>query len=101
MLVSVANNASLGGGMLIVPHAELADGLLDVLIVHPLSRAGLLAVFPKVFAGEHTNHPAVEFLRGRRISIEADDIVAYGDGERLGPLPIEVEIVPGAISVFA
>jgi diacylglycerol kinase (ATP) len=97
----LANNASLGGGMLIVPHAELTDGLLDVLIVHPLSRAGLLAVFPKVFAGEHTNHPAVEFLRGRRISIEADDIVAYGDGERLGPLPIEVEIVPGAISVFA
>ena len=39
MLVSVANNASLGGGMRIVPHADLADGLLDVFIVHPLSRA--------------------------------------------------------------
>jgi diacylglycerol kinase (ATP) len=101
MLVSVANNASFGGGMRIVPHADLADGLLDVFIVHPLSRVGLLAVFPKVFAGEHIHHPAVEFAQGRRILIEADDIVAYADGERIGPLPIEIEVAPGALSVFA
>lgn len=101
MLVSIANNASFGGGMRIVPHADLSDGLLDVFIVHPLSRAGLLAVFPKVFRGEHTDHPAVEFVQGRRITIEADHIVAYADGERIGPLPIDVEVVPGALSVFA
>lgn len=100
MLVSVANNPSLGGGMRIVPHADLADGMLDVFIVHPLSRAGLLAVLPKVFAGEHTDHPAVEFVQGRRVVIEARDIVAYADGERVGALPIDVEVVPGALSVF-
>ncbi len=33
--------------------------------------------------------------------IEADDIIAYADGERIGPLPIDVEVVPGALSVFA
>ena len=65
----------------------------------PLSRAGLIAVFPKVFAGEHVDHPAVEFVRARRVSIEADDIVAYADGERLGALPIEVDVVPAALSV--
>ena len=100
MLVSVANNPSFGGGMRIVPHADLSDGMLDVFIVHPLSRAGLVAVFPKVFAGEHTDHPAVEFVRARRVVIEAEDIVAYADGERIGALPIEVEVVPGAVSVF-
>jgi diacylglycerol kinase (ATP) len=100
MLVSVANNSSLGGGMRIVPHAELSDGLLDVFIVHPLSRARLVAVFPKVFAGRHVDHPAVEFLTAREVRIEADDIVAYADGERIGQLPIDVEIVPGALSVF-
>lgn len=101
MLVSVANNSSLGGGMRIAPAADLSDGLLDVFIVHPLSRAGLLAVFPKVFRGEHTEHPAVEFVQGRRVTIEADDIVAYADGERIGPLPIDIEIVPSALQVFA
>jgi diacylglycerol kinase (ATP) len=101
MLVSVANNASLGGGMRIVPHADLADGRLDVFIVHPLSRIGLLGVFPKVFAGEHVDHPAVEFVQAARVTIEADDIIAYADGERIGSLPIDVEVVPGALSVFA
>src|SRR6478735_3565920 len=72
MLVSVANNPSLGGGMRIVPHADLADGLLDVFIVHPLSRSALVRVFPKVFAGTHVDHPAVEFVRGSRITIAAD-----------------------------
>ena len=101
MLVSVANTPSFGGGMQIVPHADLTDGWLDVFIVHPLSRAGLIAVFPKVFAGEHVDHPAVEFVRARHISIEADDIVAYADGERLGALPIEVDVVAAALSVHA
>ncbi|WP_448810358.1 diacylglycerol/lipid kinase family protein [Agromyces bauzanensis] len=101
MLVSVANTPSFGGGMRIVPHADPADGMLDVFIVHPLSRAGLIAVFPKVFAGEHIHHPAVEFVRARKVVIEADDIVAYADGERIGALPIEVEVAPGVLSVFA
>jgi diacylglycerol kinase (ATP) len=101
MLVSIANTPSFGGGMRIVPHADLTDGWLDVFIVHPLSRAGLIGVFPKVFAGEHVDHPAVEFVRARRISIEADDIVAYADGERIGALPIEVEAVAAALSVHA
>ncbi|MGI9823992.1 diacylglycerol/lipid kinase family protein [Agromyces sp. Marseille-Q5079] len=100
MLVSVANNSSLGGGMTLVPHADLSDGLLDVFIVHPLSRARLVAVFPKVFKGEHTTHPRVEFVQARRVTLEADDVVAYADGERVGSLPIDVEVVPGALKVF-
>ncbi len=101
MLASVANNSSIGGGMRIVPHAAMTDGVFDVFIVHPLSRAGLLRVFPKVFAGEHTAHPAVEFAQASRVRIEADGIIAYADGERIGALPIDVEVVPGAVSVFA
>ncbi len=100
MLVSVANNSSIGGGMRIVPHADLADGALDVFIVHPLSRLGLIRVFPKVFAGEHTSHPAVEFVRARSVGVEASDVVAYADGERIGPLPVDVEVVPGAVAVY-
>lgn len=101
MLVSVANGSSIGGGMKVVPHADLTDGRLDVFIVHPLSRARLIAVFPKVFRGEHTDHPAVEFVSASRVALDARDVAAYADGERVGALPIEIEIVPGALRVFA
>ena len=54
------------------------------------------AALPKE-AREH----AVEFAAVKRVRLEADDIVAYADGERIGALPVEVEAVPGALTVFA
>ena len=101
MLVSVANNRSLGGGMRIVPDADLADGRLDLFIVSRMSRLRFLRVFPKVFRGRHTDLPEVTILPVASVRIEADDIVAYADGERIGPLPIEVNVVPGALRVLA
>ena len=36
--VAVANSKAYGGGMYIVPHAELEDGVLDVLLVGQKSK---------------------------------------------------------------
>ncbi|MCB5294204.1 Diacylglycerol kinase [Arthrobacter sp. SO3] len=101
MLISVANGQSIGGGMKIAPDAVLDDGYLDLFIVGPLSRAGLLKVFPKVFSGGHLGHPAVQIRRVRKVELSADKVVAYADGERIGPLPLTIEVVPGAVRVLA
>lgn len=101
MLVSVANNRSLGGGMRIVPHADVADGRLDLFVVTRMPRLRFLRLFPKVFAGEHTGLPEVSFRRLTTVRIEAEGVVAYADGERLGPLPVEVTVVPGALRILA
>lgn len=101
LLVSVGNSTSLGGGMRVTPAALLDDGLLDVMLVRPLSRFAFLRIFPRVFAGTHVTDPRVVMMRGRRIRIEAAGIVAYADGERMAPLPIDVEVEPGALRVLA
>ena len=101
MLISVANGQSIGGGMRIAPEAVLDDGLLDLFIVSRVSRAGLLAVFPRVFSGNHVDHPAVQLRRVRRVELAAGNIVAYADGERIGPLPLTIEVVPRAVRVLA
>lgn len=101
LLVSVGNSTSLGGGMRVTPAALLDDGLLDVMLVRPLSRFAFLRIFPRVFAGTHVTDPRVVTMRGRRIRIEAEGIVAYADGERIAPLPIDVEVEPGALRVLA
>ncbi|KRE41451.1 sphingosine kinase [Knoellia sp. Soil729] len=100
MLVAVANGPAYGGGMKVVPSAEFDDGMLDVLILHEVSIPTLLRVFPKVFQGAHVDHPAVEILRGRQVRLEARGIVSYADGERFEPLPLECEVVPGAVTVL-
>ncbi len=101
MLISVANNLSIGGGMLIVPGALIDDGLLDLFILAPMSRFAFLRVFPKVFSGTHTNLPQVEITRCRSILIEAEHVIAYADGERIGPLPVQIDVLPGALLVCA
>ena len=99
MLVAVANTTSFGGGMRVCPDADVADGLFDVMIVHALSVAAFLRVFPKVYSGSHTTHPAVEIHRARRVRLEASGIHSQADGESFAELPIDAELVPGALRV--
>ena len=99
MLVTVANTSSFGGGMRVSPDADVADGLLDVMIVHELSIPAFLRVFPKVFSGTHVKHPAVETHRATRVRLEADGIRSQADGESFADLPIDAEVVPGALRV--
>ena len=101
MLVAVGNGPSYGGGMHVLPDAKFDDGLLDVLILREISTLEFLKVFPRVFKGAHVTHPAVEIIRGVSVTLEADGIVSYADGERFAPLPITVEVVPGAVTVLA
>jgi diacylglycerol kinase (ATP) len=100
MLVALGNGTSYGGGMKITPQASYHDGLLDVLVVNRISIPALLRVFPKVFSGSHLSHPAVAVRRARRVRLSAPGVVSYADGERFGPLPLDVEVVPGALGVL-
>jgi diacylglycerol kinase (ATP) len=99
MLVAVANTTSFGGGMRVCPDADVPDGLFDVMVVHALSVAAFLRVFPKVYTGAHTTHPAVEIHRARRVRLEASGIHSQADGESFAELPIDAEVVPGALRV--
>lgn len=96
MLIAVSNGRSYGGGMLVCPDANISDGLFDVMILRPVSKIEFLKVFPRVFAGTHLSHPAVEVLRSRTVRIESK-AVAYADGERIGQLPVTAECIRGAL----
>lgn len=101
MLCAVANSPAFGGGMKIVPEASITDGLLDLFIVHKISRATLLKIFPKVYTGEHVTHPAVEIVRAKSVTLDSGDLPAYADGEAVGTSPLTASVVPGALQVFA
>ena len=100
VMVVIANGPAYGGGMRICPQAVMDDGLLDVLVVAPLSRTAFLRIYPSVYRGTHVQDPRVTVRRARRVSLQAAGIVTYADGERLAPLPITVEAVPGALRVL-
>lgn len=101
MLCAVANGPSYGGGMLVAPNASLDDGLLDLFIVHKISKAELIKVFPKVFTGEHVTHPAVEIIRASSVTLASAGVPVYADGEPAGQLPLTVSVQPKALKVLA
>lgn len=99
MLIAVSNGRSYGGGMLVCPNANIVDGQFDVMVLHPVSTIEFIKVFPRVFAGTHISHPAVEIVRSRNVTIESK-AVAYADGERIGQLPIAAECIQGALRTW-
>ncbi|GAA4562327.1 diacylglycerol/lipid kinase family protein [Planotetraspora kaengkrachanensis] len=100
VLVAVANTSSYGAGMRVCPDARPDDGLLDVLTLGAMSRGEFLRTFPRVYRGSHLSHPAVTVRRARSVTLEAPDVVAYADGERVGAAPVSCTVVPGALRVL-
>lgn len=100
VLVAVGNCASYGGGMRICPAADPTDGLLDVVVAGPVGRGTLIRIKPRVYRGSHLDHPQVHSYRARQVTLEAAGVTGYADGERLGPLPMTVTAVPGALRLL-
>ena len=66
---------------------------------HPLGIAVAAAVtLPKAYSGKHLPHPKAELLRGRVVSVAAEQPLPLQlDGEQPGTTPVRFEIVPGAL----
>lgn len=101
MLVAVANARFFGGGMEIAPQADLQDGLLDICVVTALPKPELLRVFPRIFTGSHTGHPAFHTYRTRRVVITGPNPChIQAEGEIIGRLPLEARVLPGVLPVM-
>ncbi len=100
MMIAVGNGPSFGGGLRITEGAVLDDGLLDVVVIRPMSKLELLRTYPKLFKGTHIHHPDYRHHHAKKITIAAPGITAYADGERIAALPLTVEVAPLALRVL-
>lgn len=95
-LVAVNNGKYFGGGMMIAPHAEIADGLLDITVLGDLRKTEFLKELPGVYKGKHLHHPKNHMTRGKTVKIAANQkIYLEVDGESPGVGNIEFEILTG------
>jgi YegS/Rv2252/BmrU family lipid kinase len=101
LLCAVGNGPSCGGGFLLTPDADPADGELDLCVLGDFGRLEALLNLPLALSGGHRHHPKARFFRGTRFSLEANiPLFAHADGEIRRPeFPVEYSIVPRAIRV--
>lgn len=100
VFASFNNSKFTGGKMMMAPHADTADGLVDFIRVGPLGRFALLRTFPKIFTGEHLRNPAVRETKHGRIEFDmTDEIDVMIDGEAERVIPVAIDVLPAAIDV--
>ena len=98
----VANARYFGGGMKIAPGAKLTDGRFDVVAVGDLNTPAILANSYKLYLGLHLGMREVGHALAARVSVRAagaEKILLEVDGELVGTLPADFEILPRALRV--
>lgn len=100
---AAANGAWFGGGMHVVPFADLGDGLLDLGILRGAGRAGVLGILARLYTASHVGHPLIDFHRGRVIEIAPLDaggrLSMEADGETLAFDALRIEVLPSALQL--
>lgn len=100
ILVAVGNGPQYGGGKRITHGAEMDDGTFLVSVVGQVGRVEFARMAPTLATAGHIGHPCLTQHIARTVRVFAPHTLGYADGERMGPLPITTECVPGALPVL-
>ncbi len=74
MLLAVGNGKYYGGGMKILPEANINDGYFDICIVLGISKIKALFLFPSIFKGNHIKyHKYVRLFKAKTVKINVED----------------------------
>ena len=80
--------------------AQPDDGVFDVVALGDFGFGDVLKSGRRLYKGTHVTLPEFERHRVREVTLSSPGIVAYGDGERLGPLPRTVSVLPSALRML-
>ena len=83
--VAIGNGSTVGGGTDLTPHADTADGRLDVMVsfaTGPLARFGYAF---QLKLGRHPRRDDVVYVRGTQVSVAGQSFWCSADGEIQGP----------------
>ncbi|HEY6971411.1 MAG TPA: diacylglycerol kinase family protein [Candidatus Angelobacter sp.] len=101
LLIAIGNAHRYGGGIKIVPQAQLDDGLLDVCLVGDISKLKVFFCLPIIYFGGHTGLKEVEYFRARTVRIESDPALdVYADGELACRTPVELSLLSKGLRVI-
>ena len=102
LLVGVLSTPSYGAGVRLAPDALIDDGLLQVVLMEDVKLWEVLKLLPwSMWSGE-PRPSRLKRWNVRRVGLRRDrPSLFHGDGEILGPTPVEIEVVPNAVRVLA
>ncbi|MCE5198500.1 MAG: diacylglycerol kinase family protein [Armatimonadota bacterium] len=102
--VTAANTPAYGRSFVIAPDARIDDGLLDVVLVHSLTKVEILAYAQAAMQGRLSEMKKTYVTRAQKVevySVEAEAVEIHADAQPVGHTPAVIEVIPHCIEVTA
>jgi diacylglycerol kinase (ATP) len=106
-MIAVCNGRFFGSGMHVAPMAQPDDGRFEVVAMDAPNKVAFAAFSRRIYTGDHLKAPGVVHFACDRITIDLENAEVRDvflldvDGEPLGQLPIEIELVPQALRIIS
>ncbi len=97
--IAVANAKYFGSGLGIAPHADISDGLLDVVLLRAFGPLDFIRFIGKLRNCEPVQDPRVQVYQTRQLTVEGKAATSM-DGELMHPLPIDIQVVPKRLNML-
>lgn len=102
LLAGVMNTPSYGAGLRLASEARLDDGILELVCLEDLSFLDVVSLLPRLAWSGELRTSRLLRRRAQYIRLTTERPCNFhGDGEILGPAPVEIEVVPRAMQVLA
>lgn len=102
-LIAVGNGQFVGGGVHMLPEAQIDDGILDICIIRETTKLEALLTLPKVYAGRHISHPKCKFFKAHEVIInvmqESPKVFSQMDGQVFCEQSLHIAIVPQVVNI--
>ncbi|RRR37826.1 diacylglycerol kinase [Schaalia georgiae] len=100
-IASVSNSGRFGGGIALVPGADMCDGVLEVCHVGPIPTRSALPVLARVVAGRGAHDPRIRVSSARLVEfLEPRGMTAMADGDVVATVPFTVEVASEVVRVL-
>ena len=97
----VANGHFLGGGFKAAPHANMSDGLLDLVVLKDSGSLKMIDELINMKDGDYKEEDNIIYRQVRKVTITSKerDVTVTVDGEPIGVLPATFEVIPHTLTV--
>ena len=106
-MFAICNGQFFGSGMHVAPMAKLDDGVFEIVSMDAPNKAAFALNSQAIYKGAHLGKKGVVHFPCSKIRIDLENEEARKtflldvDGEPFGGLPLEVEMLPGALRLIA
>lgn len=106
-MLAICNGRYFGSGMHVAPMAKIDDGIFEIVSMDAPNKAAFALHSQSIYKGAHLGKKGVIHFPCSRIRIDLENEEARKtflldvDGEPLGGLPLDVEVMPGALRLIA